>query len=151
MTTEPAITGNLAATKPHSLPALLGQRIREVRQQSGMTQGELAEQLSARLGEPISRSTLGNYETGRRPMPAELLLLIADVCDVSLQVFALNGAGAAPKTTVPAAEPQRAPAPPMAAGNEALALINQTLQARPDVLPFVLEMIAAFVEDPPQP
>lgn len=118
---------------PHDLPALLGQRIRVVRQRSGLTQAELAQALSARLGAPLSRSTLGNYETGRRPMPAELLLLIADICGVPLDDFALGGS------------PERRAAD--AAGDEALALIGQTLQARPDVVPFVLELIAAFVED----
>lgn len=152
MKTESAmITGTPAITDAHDLPALLGQRIREVRQRSGMTQGELAEALSTRLGEPISRSTLGNYETGRRPMPAELLLLIADICGVPLQAFALNDPAATPETAAQAVQPQeRTTAPPSAAGDEALALINQTLQARPDVVPFVLEMIAAFVEETPQ-
>jgi len=153
MTSESAMmTGTPATTDAHDLPVLLGQRIREVRQRSGMTQGELAEALSARLGEPISRSTLGNYETGRRPMPAELLLLIADICGVPLQSFALNDTAMVSETASPAVQPQeRAASPaPSAAGEEALALINQTLRARPDVVPFVLEMIAAFVEETPE-
>ena len=45
---------------------------------------------------------------------------------------------------------QAASPAPSAAGEEALALINQTLRARPDVVPFVLEMIAAFVEETPE-
>jgi transcriptional regulator with XRE-family HTH domain len=138
-----------ATTDAHDLPALLGQRIREVRQHSGMTQGELAKALSARLGGSISRSTLGNYETGRRPMPAELLLLIADICGVPLQFFALLDAMAAPEAVSQTVQPQERVAGAAArdAGDEALALITQTLQARPDVVPFVLEMIAAFVEE----
>jgi transcriptional regulator with XRE-family HTH domain len=153
MTSKSAMmTGTPATTDAHNLPALLGQRIRVVRQHSGMTQAELAEALSARLGEPISRSTLGNYETGRRPMPAELLLLIADICGTPLQAFALNDATTALEAMASVVQPQEQAVPlaPSAAGDEALALINQTLQARPDIVPFVLEMIAAFVEETSQ-
>jgi hypothetical protein len=46
--------------------------------------------------------------------------------------------------------PKRTTAPQGAADDEAPALINQTRQARPDVVPFVLKMIAAFVEETPQ-
>lgn len=132
-----------ASINASNLPALLGQRIRAVRQQSGRTQGELAAALSARLGAPISRSTLGNYETGRRPMPAELLLLIADVCETSLESFALHDAPA------PDAVALSAHSTPTATGTAALALITQALLARPDVIPFVLEMISSFVEEAP--
>jgi transcriptional regulator with XRE-family HTH domain len=131
---------------PYTILARLGHRIRDVRQRSGMTQDELASALSQRLGTPLSRSTLGNYETGRRPIPAELLLLIADICDVPLQAFALDNSG------VEALEHPLAPAtanPPVDV-TAALTLINQTLQQRPDVVPFVLELIAAFVEEPRQ-
>ena len=130
-----------ASASAQDLPARLGRRVRDVRQRSGMTQGELAQALSARLGISLSRSTLGNYETGRRPMPAELLLLIADVCGVPLQVFALEEPVAQPRSATASKAPQSG------SGDEALTLITQTLQARPDVVPFVLEMIAAFVEE----
>jgi transcriptional regulator with XRE-family HTH domain len=126
--------------------ARLGQRIRDVRQRSGMTQDELATALSQRLNTPVSRSTLGNYETGRRPMPADLLLLIAEICDVPLQAFALRDASTAP---MPQQQPARTAAPASEA-DQALALITQTLRGRPDVIPFVLEMIAAFVDEQPQ-
>lgn len=150
--TASMITGAPATSDAHDLATLLGRRIREVRRRSGMTQGELAEALSARFGESISRSTLGNYETGRRPMPAELLLLIADICGVPLQAFALNDTTSMAYTVSPPIHSQEpaVPSPPSDASGEALALINQTLQARPDVVPFVLELIAAFVEETPQ-
>ena len=145
------ITEASTAANPLGLAALLGQRIREVRQRSGMTQAELAQELSTRLGEPISRSTLGNYETGRRPMPAELLLLIADICRVTLQAFALKDPTAGIQTEAqPVQHEKRTSAPPSDTSGEAVALINRTLQERPDVVPFVLELIAAFVEETPE-
>lgn len=134
------------------LQVLLGQRIREVRQRSGMTQGELAVALTARVGEPVSRSTVGNYETGRRPLPADRLLHIAEVCGVPLQTFALNEATTVAQSTPTADAPPRDDQPQAVApaasttSTQALALINQTLQDRPDVIPFVLELIASFVE-----
>jgi transcriptional regulator with XRE-family HTH domain len=150
-----------AESTPHpvdsnTLQVLLGQCLREVRQGSGLTQGELAQALSARLGEPISRSTIGNYETGRRPLPADLLLQIAAICDVPLQTFALIGASEGYSST-PATEqaqhdlPSQVAAPkPNSTSDQALTLINQSLQARPDIIPYVLELIAGLVEEPSQ-
>jgi transcriptional regulator with XRE-family HTH domain len=137
-----------------ALQVLLGQRLREVRQASGMTQEELAQALSVRAGSPISRSTIGNYETGRRPLPADLLLQIAEICDVPLQTFALTGASAGYASAPAAGEaqhdlpPQVAAPKPNSTSDQALTLINQSLQARPDIIPYVLELIAGLVEEP---
>jgi transcriptional regulator with XRE-family HTH domain len=153
MTTKFAtIPDTSAAAYPHDLLARLGQRIREVRQRSSMTQRELAEALGVRVGEPISRSTLGNYEMGRRPISAELLLLIADICGVPLQAFALNDTATVSETVLQAVQFQQPATTPIPSvtGEEALAFITQTLRTRPDAVPFVLEMIAAFVEEPSQ-
>jgi len=134
----------------------LGQRIREVRQGSGMTQEELATALSVRVGMPISRSTIGNYETGRRPLPADLLLQIAALCGVPLQTFALNESRATDQGA-PASGAFQDDQPPSVTlvgdtpSTQALALITTTLQERPDVIPFVLELIAGLVEESPLP
>ena len=139
-----------------ALMVQLGQRIREVRQGSGMTQEELATALSVRVGMPISRSTIGNYETGRRPLPADLLLQIAAICDVPLQAFALNESHAMHEGVPPsgAFQDNQPPSVTSAADTpsaQALALITTTLQERPDVIPFVLELIAGLVEESPLP
>lgn len=141
---------SLHPTDPPALQVLLGRRLRAVRQGSGMTQDELARALTARLGTPISRSTIGNYETGRRPLPADRLLQIAEVCGVPLHAFAQHAA----VPPAPPLETTYTPTRPIAAANatseQARALIDQALRARPDVIPFVLELIAGFVEEPEQ-
>jgi hypothetical protein len=79
-------------------------------------------------------------------------LLIADICGVPLQAFALNDPASTSETASQAVQLQKPKTTtPSAASDEALALIKETLQARPDVVPFVLEMIAAFVEETPRP
>lgn len=148
------LTAPLGASR--TLMVQLGQRIREVRQGSGMTQEELATALSVRVGMPISRSTIGNYETGRRPLPADLLLQIAVTCGVPLQTFALNESHAMDQGAPPSGAFQDDQPPsvtPMAGGTstQALTLITTTLQERPDVIPFVLELIAGLVEESPLP
>ena len=120
----------------------------------GMTQEELATALSVRVGMPISRSTIGNYETGRRPLPADLLLQIAAICGAPLQTFALNEShamdqGAAPSGAFQDDQPPSVTPVADTPSTQALALITTTLQERPDVIPFVLELIAGLVEDSP--
>ncbi|HEU4407669.1 MAG TPA: short-chain fatty acyl-CoA regulator family protein [Polyangiaceae bacterium] len=60
----------------------LGGKVRALRKREGLSQAELAE----RLG--ISPSYLNLIENNRRPLPAELLLKLAQLFDVDLHAFA---------------------------------------------------------------
>jgi len=61
----------------------LGERIKQLRNEAGLTQKEFAAKLN------IGLSTLACYETDKREMPFETLILIADFFDVSTD-FLLN-------------------------------------------------------------
>lgn len=56
---------------------MIGNRIRQLRQEAGMTQKELAEQLG------ISPSAVGMYEQGRREPPGEVLIQLCRLFHVS--------------------------------------------------------------------
>ncbi len=96
----------------------------------------------------------GRELRNRAPVPAgHLLLQIADVCGVPLQAFALSDAPAGQRTPVPPMSrddrPSEATSGASATSAQALTLINHILQERPDVIPFVLELLAGFVEESP--
>lgn len=52
-------------------------RLKELREKSGMTQGEFVGIMTVWLDEPISLSMLQSIEQGRRPVKPELVLEIA--------------------------------------------------------------------------
>lgn len=54
------------------------ERLRGLREDSDMSQKELAEKLN------ISQRTLSHYETGKRDIPTEMLIKVADYFDVSV-------------------------------------------------------------------
>ena len=62
--------------------AKLGAKVRGLRRREGLTQAQLAE----RLG--ISASYLNLIESNRRPLPAPLLIKLAQLFGVDLQTFA---------------------------------------------------------------
>lgn len=53
-------------------------RIRQLRESRGLTQGEIADMLH------ITRMAYNNYELGKREMPYTVLIDIADLYDVSI-------------------------------------------------------------------
>ena len=57
---------------------MLGQRIKELRKQSGMTQDDLADLLH------VTRAAVSSWETGKRTPDIYMLRDIADVFEVSL-------------------------------------------------------------------
>ena len=63
---------------------MLGPRIAALRKRSGMSQAELARRLR------ISPSAVGMYEQGRREPPAEMLVQLAEIFEVSTD-FLLTG------------------------------------------------------------
>lgn len=63
---------------------MLGPRIAALRKRSGMSQAELARRLR------ISPSAVGMYEQGRREPPAETLVQLAEIFEVSTD-FLLTG------------------------------------------------------------
>jgi transcriptional regulator with XRE-family HTH domain len=62
-----------------------GARVRALRLRAGLTQAALARQLG------VSASYLNLIERDRRPLPAELLLRLAQALDVDLRAFAAAG------------------------------------------------------------
>jgi len=56
---------------------IIGQKIKELRLEKGLTQNILAKDLK------ITRPALGNYEAGNRPVPSELVLRIANYFNVT--------------------------------------------------------------------
>ena len=61
----------------------IGERIRAARKARKMTQKELAEELAAKLGRPVSEDAISTYESGRRGVSAEILAALADVLNVT--------------------------------------------------------------------
>jgi transcriptional regulator with XRE-family HTH domain len=57
---------------------LIGERLRKLREDKGMTQGFLAELLN------VSRQSIGGYENNNVDPPIDILVKIADVFNVSL-------------------------------------------------------------------
>ncbi len=53
-------------------------RIRQLRESRGLTQGEIADMLH------ITRMAYNNYELGKREIPYTILIDIADLYDVSI-------------------------------------------------------------------
>lgn len=62
----------------------LGRRIRQLRNQKGLTQGELAEMLSTRTGKQYKIATVSRLEAGNRPTPLPEVLLLAELFEVSV-------------------------------------------------------------------
>lgn len=56
---------------------LIGKRIKELREQLGLTQEELAERVN------ISRSALANYESGLREPKGDILIRFAEALDTT--------------------------------------------------------------------
>ncbi len=57
---------------------VLGQRIKELRLEKGLTQKEVAERLK------VTHAAIGNYENGKREPQIDDLILLADFFDVSI-------------------------------------------------------------------
>lgn len=67
---------------PHS--PRLGQKLRSLRRREGLTQQQLAERLK------ISPAYLNLIENGRRPLPAQLLITLAQLFHLDLKAFAVD-------------------------------------------------------------
>jgi len=108
----------------------VGTAIRSARQRALLKQAELG----AALTPGVDRSTIANYEAGRRTIPLETLVQIARVLEVALDDL-IPGASSA------AAEPTRA--------SEVVQTVQQAVRQRPDIAPHVLEFIALLLAEPP--
>ena len=71
------------ATKKATAPQL-GQKLRALRRREGLTQQQLAERLS------ISTAYLNLIENGRRPLPAHILISLAQLFQLDLTAFAAD-------------------------------------------------------------
>lgn len=112
----------------------IGAAIRAARFSRGLTQDDLA----VRLG--ITRATVASYETGRRKIPAETLIQIAHLCGKPLNFFdpqPTPTSTAKPQQQMPMADPQQA----------AIQAVVNTLQAHPELTPFVLEFLETLVRE----
>ncbi|NLO88960.1 MAG: helix-turn-helix transcriptional regulator [Clostridia bacterium] len=63
---------------------MIGSRIREARELRGMSQKELAEKISKKIGKKLSVDAVGSYEREKRKPPYDTLVAIADVLGVSV-------------------------------------------------------------------
>lgn len=61
-----------------------GERIREARKNQGLNQRELARKLSNRLGRRLSHDAIYSYEKILRKPPADVLVALADILEVSV-------------------------------------------------------------------
>lgn len=61
-----------------------GERIREARKNQGLNQRELARKLSSRLGRRLSHDAIYSYEKNLRKPPADVLVALADILEVSV-------------------------------------------------------------------
>lgn len=68
------------------LARLVGRRIRELREQRGWDQADVA----AAVGEQFSRSAISNFETGARLPSLRTLLRLAETFDIELPLLLLD-------------------------------------------------------------
>ena len=71
-----------STSPPHSSEARLGAKVRALRRRQGLTQAQLAQKLA------ISPSYLNLIESNRRPLPAPVLLALAQLFQLDLASFA---------------------------------------------------------------
>lgn len=67
---------------PDQANELLGKRVRQARQALGLSQGELAERLTAKLGRSVTVSTMSRLEKGDRPTTIADLYALAESLEV---------------------------------------------------------------------
>jgi transcriptional regulator with XRE-family HTH domain len=102
----------------------LGERVAQLRKQSGITQVQLAEALD------VSQQTIQAYEVGRRRFPVSALPVLAKQLSVSLE--ALMG-------DAPSAAKKRGPAPRLQQHMERISQLPKPKQR------FVMEMLEAVL------
>src|SRR5689334_17506801 len=68
-------------------PIRLGAKVRALRRREGLTQVQLAEQLG------VSASYLNLIEANRRPLPANLLIKLAQLFGIDVSTFATDDDG----------------------------------------------------------
>src|SRR3954470_5911758 len=79
--------GGKGAANPRAELPKLGAKVRGLRRREGMSQAALAERLA------ISASYLNLIENNRRPLPAPLLVRLAQIFGVELTTFATDEDG----------------------------------------------------------
>jgi transcriptional regulator with XRE-family HTH domain len=67
----------------------IGKRIKEARDVKGLTQGQLAEQLST----PLTPNAISLYEKGEREISVDVLTEISKITDVSFEFLATGSYG----------------------------------------------------------
>jgi transcriptional regulator with XRE-family HTH domain len=64
-----------------------GRRIMRFRKFKGLSQEQLALELSARLGRDIPQSLVSRYERGKRPPPESVRIALARILDAPIAVL----------------------------------------------------------------
>lgn len=87
MASKRTSTSTSTNTRSGASAPQLGQKLRALRRREGLTQQQLAERLS------ISPAYLNLIENGRRPLPAHLLITLAQLFQLDLTAFAADDDG----------------------------------------------------------
>jgi transcriptional regulator with XRE-family HTH domain len=129
--TQPAIP---RSRRNRDLDRMIGQRLRDVRLSSGVSQEELAQ----RLG--IERVSLSRYETGQRAIPFSALLAISDILQRPISDFALG-------TTLATKRRPLLETVPKATGVVLIDSILATLTQHPQLAAGVQQFLDAMLSD----
>lgn len=62
----------------------IGQRIKSLRTDQGISQNTLSEQLTTRLGYTLYQPTINDIETGKLRLHAELILALSDILNCNI-------------------------------------------------------------------
>lgn len=73
-----------------NLRSYAANRLKYLRESNNITQDELADKLSKKIGKEVKRQTVSLYENGDRGMNQDVLFALSDIFDVSINVFFPN-------------------------------------------------------------
>lgn len=119
-------------TEDAAFPARLGAAIREARLDAGYTQEEIARVLG------VTPATIARYELGIRRLSVGALLQLAAALDLPLSRLVPGAARL---------ETPLAPAQSESPRQQAVQTLVRLLEEHPDLMPKVLEMVAAALGD----
>lgn len=73
-----------------NLRSYAANKLKHLREFNNITQDELADKLSKKIGKEVKRQTVSLYENGDRGMNQDVLFALSDIFDVSINVFFPN-------------------------------------------------------------
>ena len=73
---------------PRNKPKRLGEKLKQIREALGLSQKEMAEQLSERTGFKITREHVSNYERDKSVLFIEVVLAYSRLADVTMNQIA---------------------------------------------------------------